>query len=125
MKTIREDVCYIFQPHGFGPTRMMKHEYIEAFTEHLRDSDHLILLPIFYAGGTAAKDISSHDLADAISAGGRSVEVVERREVILQRVREWEAYVVLGARDETLSDLAREIAKALIITDVGKGTGRE
>jgi len=113
MKTIRERICYIFQPHGFGPTRMMKNGYIEAFTEYLRDSDHLILLPIFYAGGTAARDISSHDLADSIRTGGKSVEAVERREIILKRVREWEVYVVLGARDETLSDLARDIAYEL------------
>ncbi len=125
MESIRERICYVFQPHGYGPTKTMKDGYIEAFTRYLRDADHLILLPIFYAGGTAARDISSHDLADAISARGKSVEVIERRETLLKRVREWEAYVVLGARDETLSDLAREIAKALIMTDTGKGRGKE
>jgi UDP-N-acetylmuramate--alanine ligase len=120
MKTVRERVCYIFQPHGFGPTRLMKDGYIEAFTRHLRGSDHLILLPIFYAGGTAARDISSHDLAEGIRAQGGSVEVVERREVILERVRERDAYVVLGARDETLSDFARAIAKAFVTTSATK-----
>ena len=114
MKPIRERVCYVFQPHGFGPTRLMKNGYIEAFTEHLRNSDHLMLLPIFYAGGAAARDISSRDLADGITAEGESVEVIERREDVLRRVREWDTYVVFGARDETLSDLAREMAKELI-----------
>jgi UDP-N-acetylmuramate--alanine ligase len=112
MKSIRNRICYIFQPHGFGPTRMMKDGYIKAFTEHLRDSDHLLLLPIFYAGGTAARDISSRDLAEAIGAGGKSVEVKERKE-ILERVAEWENYVIFGARDETLSDFATEIAERL------------
>jgi UDP-N-acetylmuramate--alanine ligase len=113
MKTLATGVCYVFQPHGFGPTRLMKDAYIAAFTEHLRSTDHLVLLPIFYAGGTAAKDISSSDLADAIRAQGKSVEVVKRREDLVKRAGEWDAYAVLGARDDTLSDLARQIAGAL------------
>ena len=108
---IKDRVCYIFQPHGFGPTRMMKKEYIGAFARHLRDPDHLILLPIFYAGGTASKDISSNDLAEGISAGGKSVEVVEERETVLNRIERWDTVVVFGARDETLSTFARAIAE--------------
>lgn len=113
MKNIKENICYIFQPHGFAPTRMMKNEYIDAFAENLRDSDHLILLPIFYAGGTASKDISSHDLADGIRAKGKSIEVVDNRKTILDRPDKWDNYVVFGARDETLSDFAKEIAATL------------
>jgi UDP-N-acetylmuramate--alanine ligase len=116
MKTVnklKEEICYIFQPHGFGPTRLMKKEYITVFSENLRENDRLILLPIYYAGGTASKDISSYDLADGIKSYGRSVEVVRKREDILQRVHEYKTYVVFGARDETLSDFAGEIARAL------------
>lgn len=112
VRRVRERVCYIFQPHGFAPTKMMKREYIEAFVGNLRDSDHLILLPVFYAGGTASKDISSHDLADGIRTGRKSVEVAERKTVI-ERYREWDAYVIFGARDETLADFAREMADQL------------
>ncbi|MGE5892666.1 MAG: UDP-N-acetylmuramate--L-alanine ligase [bacterium] len=114
MKQIRERICYIFQPHGFAPTRMMKKEYVDAFAGHLRDADHLILLPIFYAGGTVSKDISSHDLAEGIRAKGKSVEVVEKRENIIERASDWNTYVVLGARDETLSDFTHGIADALL-----------
>ncbi len=114
MKNIRKGVCFIFQPHGYGPTRLMKNEYIDAFAQNLNDSDHLILLPIFYAGGTAKKDISSHDLADGIRDKGKSVQVIEERESILKMLYKWDTYVILGARDETLSDFAREIADILI-----------
>ena len=113
IKNIRKGICYIFQPHGYGPTRMMKNEYIDAFAENLDDSDHLILLPIFYAGGTARKDISSHDLADGIRYKGKSVEGVEERETVLKMLHKWDTYVVFGARDETLSDFARRIAENL------------
>ncbi len=111
VEKIKESICYIFQPHGFAPTRMMKAEYINAFSHNLRASDHLILLPIFYAGGTVSKDISSHDLAAGIKAAGKSAEVVENRKVILDRTDEWDNYVVLGARDETLADLAAALAQ--------------
>jgi UDP-N-acetylmuramate--alanine ligase len=113
VKHLREDVCYIFQPHGFGPTRLMKKEYIETFSENLRDSDHLILLPIYYVGGTAGKDISSHDLASGISAVGKSVEVIEDRKDILRNIHKYRNFVIFGARDETLSDFAKEIANTV------------
>lgn len=112
VKNIRERVCYIFQPHGFGPTKMMKREYIAAFVKHLRTTDHLVLLPIYYAGGTAHRDISSHDLAEGVIAGGRSAEAADR-ETIVERAQEWDTYVLFGARDETLSDFARQIAHEL------------
>ncbi|MBI4686352.1 MAG: hypothetical protein HY756_00970 [Nitrospirae bacterium] len=108
---IKEGVCYIFQPHGFAPTRLMKNEYIETFAENLRNKDRLILLPIFYAGGTVAKDISSHNLAEGIRAKGKNAHVIRDRKEILSRLHEFQSYVVFGARDETLSDFAGEIAR--------------
>ncbi len=112
VKKIRKNICYIFQPHGFGPTRMMRDEYIEVFTKNLRVSDQLILLPIFYAGGNVSKDISSLDIAEGIRKKGKNVKVTERDE-ILKEIDNWNNYVVFGARDDTLSDLAKEIANNL------------
>lgn len=110
---IKERVCYIFQPHGFGPTRLMKDEYIDVFSKNLRETDHLILLPIYYAGGSTVRDISSRDLAEGISEAGRSVDVVEERDELFNKLDDFSAYVIFGARDETLSDLAERIAKKL------------
>ena len=114
MDRISERICYIFQPHGFGPVRMMKAEYIDSFVTNLRDCDHLILLPIFYAGGAVSRDVSSHDLAEGIRAGGGSVEVIRDRETVLKRTGEWDSYVIFGARDESLSLFAGEIAASLM-----------
>jgi UDP-N-acetylmuramate--alanine ligase len=109
----RPDICYIFQPHGFGPTRLMKDEYIDVFVRNLRNQDHLILLPIYYAGGSTASDISSSVLSDGISKAGRSVELVEDRDELLKRLDGFSTYVVFGARDETLSELAGRVAEKL------------
>ncbi len=110
MQRLSDKVCYIFQPHGFGPTRLMKDGYIDTFAHNLRDTDHLILLPIYYPGGTVARDISSNDLAPGIKEHGRSVEVVEKRGDVLEKLDACEAIVVFGARDETLAVLAGDIA---------------
>ena len=107
---VLEETGYVFQPHGYGPTRMMKEGYIRAFSAGLRSTDRLVLLPIYYAGGTAARDISSRDIAEGVGASGRQAVAVEDRAEIFRMFGEWNAYVVFGARDDTLSDLAEEIA---------------
>lgn len=112
-REVRDSICYIFQPHGFAPTRQMREGYIEAFSSVLRPADHLMLLPIFYAGGTVARDISSDVLAEGIRSRGGSVEVVSTRDELIGRVGKWDGYIVMGARDETLSQLAARIARAL------------
>lgn len=109
---IKDEICYIYQPHGFAPTRMMKQEYIEAFAKGLRASDRLILLPIFYVGGTVAKDISSDDLARGVTALGKKASVGSRED-ILAKARAGENYVVFGARDESLADFAQSIARKI------------
>ncbi|HYQ47552.1 MAG TPA: Mur ligase domain-containing protein [Thermodesulfovibrionales bacterium] len=113
MRAVRDRICYIFQPHGFGPTRLMKDGYIAAFREGLRADDRLILLPIYYAGGTAAKDISSDDIAGPLRASGKIAAAVHDRKEVFGFLREFDAYVVFGARDDSLSGLAEEIAKRL------------
>ena len=116
MQGISGKVCYIFQPHGFGPTRMMKDGYVRTFIDNLRDGDRLILLPIYYAGGTAAQDISSEDIAGPVRASGRDALSVGRREELWDALGDYDAYVVFGARDDTLSDLSAEIARRIRAT---------
>lgn len=113
MRGLSGSVCYIFQPHGYGPTRLLKNGYIETFAGNLRESDHLFLLPIYYAGGTAAKDISSADIAGAVAASGGAASVLREREDIFDLMGKWESYVIFGARDDSLSDYAKDIALRL------------
>ena len=91
----------------------MKQGYIDTFLQHLRREDHLILLPIYYAGGTSQKDIASEDLLDEILKAGKSAEVLRDRKQLFERLQEWDHYVVFGARDDSLGDFAQEIAARL------------
>jgi UDP-N-acetylmuramate--alanine ligase len=59
-------ILAVYQPHGFGPTRFLKDEYIATFRTIFRNNDSLYLLPIYYAGGTAQKNISSEDIIQGL-----------------------------------------------------------
>ena len=47
---LSERIIAVYQPHGFGPTRFLKNEYIATFRTIFRQNDSLYLLPIYYAG---------------------------------------------------------------------------
>lgn len=109
----------VYQPHGYGPTRFLLEPLAAAFAESLAGGGRLVLLPIYDAGGTADRSISSADLAAAVAARGGVVETVpdragatDRATAFLRAARP-SAAVVMGARDETLADLARDLARSV------------
>ena len=107
----------VYQPHGFAPTRHLKNELIAAFAEGLRPEDRLWLPDIYYVGGTASKDISSRDVAEPLRAKGIHAHHVPQRSgisgLIAGEAREGDIVVVMGARDPSLSDFARDVLAAL------------
>jgi UDP-N-acetylmuramate--alanine ligase len=107
----------VFQPHGFGPTRFLKDELVDTFARLIRSTDEVYFLPIYYAGGTVQKDISSADLADRVNQRGvMSYSPQNRNDLIArlkQRVNPGDVVILMGARDPTLALLAQEIKNSL------------
>ena len=107
----------VYQPHGFAPTRHLKNELIEAFAAGLRPLDRLWLPDIYYVGGTASKDISSADVVEPLRARGLAAfHIADRSAIpalIAAEAREGDLILVMGARDPSLSDFARELLAAL------------
>lgn len=117
----------VFQPHGFQPAKMMKQGYIDTFSSLLRRQDLLIMPDIYYAGGSAnlingqtvslPTDISSKDITDAVAAKGRDARYVALRSDIIPLLKEigrpGDTIIVMGSRDQTLSNFATEILAAL------------
>ena len=117
----------IFQPHGFQPTKMMKDGYIDTFASTLRSSDVLIMPDIFYVGGsvnlvngevvTLPKDISSRDVTEPVSQRGKEAHHIPNRADILPflaaRCQPGDTVLIMGSRDESLSDFAQEVAALL------------
>ena len=103
----------MYQPHGFGPTRFLKDEYIATFRTIFGDNDALYLLPIYYAGGTAQKDISSGDIIQGLGTVPFHAEAVKDREVLLTRLktdaRPEDCVLLMGARDPSLPSLVQKI----------------
>ncbi len=110
-------ILAVFQPHGFGPARFMREELAATLAQTLRDRDRLWLLPIYYVGGTVAQDISSDDLAAECRRSGARVEAAPSRESLVEALADevgaGDAVLVMGARDDTLSDLALGIVRRL------------
>ncbi|CAG1022719.1 partial UDP-N-acetylmuramate--alanine ligase, partial [Patescibacteria group bacterium] len=110
-------VIAIFQPHGYGPTHFMKKELADAFTSTLAPQDILFMPEIFYAGGTAEKNISSADIVEQINDGGKNAFFIEKREDIIpaikQHVRAGDCILVMGARDNTLTGFCQKILHSL------------
>lgn len=103
----------VFQPHGFGPTRMLREGLVDAFTSHLDESDRLWMPEIYYAGGTAEKTISSGDLVADVDRGGKRAAFVADRESlgeqVAEAVKEGDRIVVMGARDDSLTDFGHSL----------------
>ncbi|MBI3445559.1 MAG: UDP-N-acetylmuramate--alanine ligase, partial [Magnetospirillum sp.] len=53
----------MFQPHGFGPLRLMKDEFIACFAEHMKEGDVLVMPDPVYFGGTVDRSVTSADIA--------------------------------------------------------------
>lgn len=107
----------LFQPHGFGPMRLMRRELVDCFVEHLRPDDILYMPEILYLGGTATQDISSADIVDEVRARGRQAGFYPTRDeagaAMVAAARPGDILAVMGARDDSLTDFARDLLHRL------------
>src|SRR6267154_6136538 len=61
----------MFQPHGYGPIRLMKDALVDCFVSGMRTDDVLLLPEPVYFGGTVDRSVGSHELACEIERRGR------------------------------------------------------
>jgi len=103
----------LFQPHGFGPLRLMKREFIDGFAGLMRAGDVLLMPEPVYFGGTTDRSVGSEEIAAGVRAAGRNAEAPDAREACGDRLIDLacpgDRIVVMGARDDTLSTFAAEI----------------
>jgi UDP-N-acetylmuramate--alanine ligase len=110
-------VLAVYQPHGYGPTRFLRPDFVATFARELGPEDRLWMLEVFYAGGTATRDFSAADIVAEIARSGTNAEFAPSREWLVEGVaseaRPGDLVLVMGARDPSLSALARAILTAL------------
>ena len=106
-----------FQPHGYGPTRFLRKDFVEEISAALRENDEIWMSEIFYAGGTAVKDISANDLIEDIKAKGKKAYFVEDRNDFLNEVKSSlsnnSVLLLMGARDPSLEEFCKELYEKL------------
>jgi UDP-N-acetylmuramate--alanine ligase len=109
-------IIAFFQPHGYGPIRVMGAELADVFADNLGADDHLLLCDPVYFGGTVDKSIGSQSITDAVAKAGRNAEYIPSREECGNRIvalaRPGDRIVIMGARDDTLSAFAGELLKS-------------
>jgi UDP-N-acetylmuramate--alanine ligase len=111
----------VFQPHGFGPARFLRAELAALLPALLRPDDRFCYAPIFYAGGTVARDVSSEMLAADLPAALRCAAPADHAGVcewVLRTARPGDTVLVMGARDPELPRLARGVLDALAAAPV-------
>ncbi len=120
LRTLHEKagrVWAVFQPHGYGPTKLMRHDLVETLARELGEEDVLLMPEIYFAGGTATKDISSRDIVDEVVARGQQARFFSSRDDIInflaQTVQSGDRIIVMGARDDTLPEFCRAILNAI------------
>lgn len=103
----------LFQPHGFGPLKLMKSEFIDGFAGLMREDDVLLMPEPVYFGGTTDRSVGSEDIASGVRAAGRQAEALATRadcgDRIVEIAKPGDRIVVMGARDDTLSTFAAEL----------------
>ena len=107
----------LFQPHGFGPLKLMKDDFVDGFVGLMREEDVLLMPEPVYYGGTTDRSVGSDDIASGVRAAGRQAEALADRAAcgdrIVELARPGDRIVVMGARDDTLSTFAAELLARL------------
>ena len=101
-----------FQPHGYKPTKFLRDDFVTEIASVLRPEDEIWMSEIFYAGGTAVKDISANDLISDLKVLGKAAFFIENRNDFLSAVRSHLTddcvLLLMAARDPSLEQFAKQ-----------------
>ena len=110
-------VIALFQPHGYGPLRQMGSELAATFARLLDPDDLTLLCDPVYFGGTVDRSEGSERIVALIRDAGGQAEHIPSREACADRIAELarpgDRVVVMGARDDTLTQFARDLLARL------------
>jgi UDP-N-acetylmuramate--alanine ligase len=107
----------MFQPHGYGPLRLMRDAFVAGFAERLAPDDILLMPDPVYFGGTVDRSVASQAITDGVQSRGRAAFSFPDRAAagdrLVELARPGDRIVVMGARDDTLSSFAADLLQRL------------
>src|SRR3954452_8992757 len=109
----------MFQPHGYGPIRLMRDALVDCFASGLQAEDVLVMPEPVYFGGTVDRSVGSDAIVREIRRRGRKAFAFPDRaacgDELVRLARRGDRIVVMGARDDSLSQFARELLRRLAV----------
>ena len=107
----------MFQPHGYGPIRLMKNALVDCFVRGLNDEDVLVMPEPVYFGGTVDRSVGSREIICEIERHGRNAFAFPDRgscgDALVRLARGGDRIVIMGARDNSLSHFAHEVLRRM------------
>jgi UDP-N-acetylmuramate--alanine ligase len=107
----------MFQPHGYGPIRLMRAALADCFVRGLNDEDVLLMPEPVYFGGTVDRSVGSREIIGEIERHGRNALVFPDRgscgDALARLARRGDRIVIMGARDDSLSHFAHEVLRRI------------
>ena len=117
----------MFQPHGYGPIRLMRMPWWTALRAGLHDEDVLVMPEPVYFGGTVDRSVGSREIISEIERHGRKAFAFPDRgacgDALVRLARRGDRIVVMGARDDLLSQFAHELLRRLALARDSIGAG--
>jgi UDP-N-acetylmuramate--alanine ligase len=115
----------MFQPHGYGPIRLLRDELVDCFAREMNEQDVLVMPEPVYFGGTVDRSVGSRDIIHDIERRGRNALYVPDRaaggDALVKLSRRGDRIVIMGARDDSLSLFARDIVRRIALSQPTRG----
>ena len=107
----------MFQPHGYGPLKLMREQFIDCFARNMTEDDVLIMPDPVYYGGTTDRAVTSEHIAAGVRARGREAIAFAERDAcgdkLIELAEAGDRIVIMGARDDTLATFAEALLRRL------------
>ena len=103
----------VWRPHGYAPLALMLDDLVRALAAVAGPRDQVLILPVYYAGGTAAATVDAPVLVERLNRAGVAAAAAPDYEDLNRRLltlaRPGDAILFMGARDPFLPVFARRL----------------
>ncbi len=103
-----------WRPHGFTPLKQCLNALTDVFASHWKKrGGSIYILPVYYAGGTVQREVTSMDLVRALNSAGVPAQFISDYALLKQAlescVQAGDTILGMGARDPELPAFAKRL----------------